>query len=81
MRWSLDQLEILIACAERGSFSAAARHLGRAQSAISTASNWLAALAKAEKAEADAIHEANLARLEKEEAKRAAIAEIEKEYA
>ncbi|MDT8895566.1 LysR family transcriptional regulator [Halomonas sp. I1] len=37
MRWSLDQLEILIACAERGSFSAAARHLGRAQSAISTA--------------------------------------------
>lgn len=37
MRWSLDQLEILIACAEQGSFSAAARHLGRAQSAISTA--------------------------------------------
>ena len=37
MRWTLDQLEILIACAEQGSFSAAARHLGRAQSAISTA--------------------------------------------
>ena len=37
MRWSLDQLEILIACAERGSFSSAARHLGRAQSAVSTA--------------------------------------------
>lgn len=37
MRWTLDQLEVLIACAERGSFSAAARHLGRAQSAVSTA--------------------------------------------
>ncbi|MGQ7248769.1 LysR family transcriptional regulator [Halomonas sp. V046] len=37
MRWSLDQLELFIACAERGSFSAAARHLGRAQSAVSTA--------------------------------------------
>ncbi|WP_189467818.1 LysR family transcriptional regulator [Litchfieldella qijiaojingensis] len=37
MRWSLDQLETLIAVAECGSFSAAARHLGRAQSAVSTA--------------------------------------------
>lgn len=37
MRWTLDQLDVLIACAERGSFSAAARHLGRAQSAVSTA--------------------------------------------
>ncbi|WP_136249036.1 LysR family transcriptional regulator [Halomonas borealis] len=37
MRWTLDQLEVLIACAECGSFSAAARHLGRAQSAVSTA--------------------------------------------
>ncbi|UYG07434.1 LysR family transcriptional regulator [Halomonas sp. M4R1S46] len=37
MRWSLDQLEVLVACAERGSFSSAARHLGRAQSAVSTA--------------------------------------------
>ena len=37
MRWTLDQLEVLVACAECGSFSAAARHLGRAQSAVSTA--------------------------------------------
>ncbi|MDR5868334.1 LysR family transcriptional regulator [Halomonas koreensis] len=37
MRWTLDQLEVLVACAEHGSFSAAARHLGRAQSAVSTA--------------------------------------------
>jgi len=37
MRWTLDQLAVLIACAEHGSFSAAARHLGRAQSAVSTA--------------------------------------------
>jgi len=37
MRWTLDQLEVLIACAEHGSFSAGARHLGRAQSAVSTA--------------------------------------------
>ncbi|XKE45894.1 LysR family transcriptional regulator [Halomonas organivorans] len=43
MRWSLDQLEVLIACAERGSFSAAARHLGRAQSAVSTAIGHLEA--------------------------------------
>ena len=37
MHWTLDQLRLFIACAERGSFSAAARHLGRAQSAVSTA--------------------------------------------
>lgn len=37
MRWSLDQLESLVAAAEKGSFSSAARHLGKAQSAISTA--------------------------------------------
>ena len=37
MRWTLDQLECLTAAAEQGSFSAAARRLGRAQSAISTA--------------------------------------------
>ncbi len=34
---SLDQLEAFAAAARQGSFSAAARHLGRAQSAISTA--------------------------------------------
>ncbi len=32
---TLDQLEVLAAVAERGSFSAAARHLGRVQSAVS----------------------------------------------
>nr|WP_300310170.1 LysR family transcriptional regulator [Halomonas sp.] len=37
MHWTLDQLELFTACAERGSFSAAARHLGRAQSAVSMA--------------------------------------------
>jgi len=37
VRWSLDQLESLIAAAETGSFSSAARHLGKAQSAVSTA--------------------------------------------
>lgn len=37
MRWTLEQLEVLVATAEQGSFSAAARHLGRAQSAVSTA--------------------------------------------
>ncbi len=34
---NLDQLRVLVAIAERGSFSAAARHLRRAQSAISHA--------------------------------------------
>jgi DNA-binding transcriptional LysR family regulator len=37
VRWSLDQLESLIAAAETGSFYSAARHLGKAQSAVSTA--------------------------------------------
>lgn len=37
MRWSLDQLESLVAAAEKGSFSSAARHLDKAQSAVSTA--------------------------------------------
>lgn len=37
MHWTLDQLTLFIACAERGSFSAAARHAGRAQSVVSTA--------------------------------------------
>ncbi|MBY5926377.1 MULTISPECIES: LysR family transcriptional regulator [unclassified Halomonas] len=36
MHWTLDQIQLFIACAEQGSFSAAARHLGRAQSAVST---------------------------------------------
>lgn len=34
---NLDQLEAFICAAEQGSFSAAARHLGKAQSAVSTA--------------------------------------------
>ncbi|GFM32594.1 LysR family transcriptional regulator [Desulfovibrio subterraneus] len=37
MRYSLDQLETLVTVAESGSFSAASRQLGRAQSAVSTA--------------------------------------------
>lgn len=37
MEWSLDQLRQFVTAAECGSFSAAARKLGRAQSAISTA--------------------------------------------
>lgn len=37
MRYSLDQLETFITAAEAGSFSAASRHLSRAQSAVSTA--------------------------------------------
>lgn len=37
MEWSLDQLRQFVAAAECGSFSAAARKLGRAQSAVSTA--------------------------------------------
>lgn len=37
MQWNLDQLRQFIAAAEHGSISAAARHLGRAQSAVSTA--------------------------------------------
>lgn len=37
MHWNLDQLTCLLAAAEHGSFSAAARQLGKAQSAVSTA--------------------------------------------
>lgn len=37
MDWNLDQLDTFVAAAEAGSFSAAARRLGRAQSAVSTA--------------------------------------------
>ncbi|MFX5660862.1 LysR family transcriptional regulator, partial [Acinetobacter baumannii] len=37
MQWNLDQLRQFVAAAEHGSISAAARHLGRAQSAVSTA--------------------------------------------
>jgi DNA-binding transcriptional LysR family regulator len=35
--WNLDQLDTFVAAAEAGSFSAAARRLGRAHSAVSTA--------------------------------------------
>ena len=37
MRFNLDQLQAFVAACEKGSFSAAARHLGKAQSAVSTA--------------------------------------------
>lgn len=37
MQWNLDQLDCLLAAADSGSFSAAARRLGKAQSAVSTA--------------------------------------------
>ncbi|ALM53926.1 LysR family transcriptional regulator [Halomonas huangheensis] len=37
MHWTLDQLTLFVACADHGSFSAAARHAGRAQSVVSTA--------------------------------------------
>ena len=37
MNWTLEQLQTLRCVAETGSFSAAARRLGRAQSAVSTA--------------------------------------------
>ncbi|MDW5378476.1 LysR family transcriptional regulator [Halomonas sp. HP20-15] len=37
MQWNLDQLGCLLAAADSGSFSAAARRLGKAQSAVSTA--------------------------------------------
>jgi DNA-binding transcriptional LysR family regulator len=43
MRWTLDQLQQFAITAERGSFSAAARHLGKAQSAVSTAIGLLEA--------------------------------------
>ncbi|HCH02188.1 MAG TPA: LysR family transcriptional regulator [Vibrio sp.] len=37
MRFSIEQLQSFVAAAEQGSFSAAARHLGKAQSVVSTA--------------------------------------------
>lgn len=37
MQFTLDQLQAFITTVEQGSFSAAARHLGKAQSAVSTA--------------------------------------------
>ncbi|MFT5236303.1 MAG: DNA-binding transcriptional LysR family regulator, partial [Shewanella sp.] len=37
MNWSLNQLEAFVLSVRHGSFSAAARKLGRAQSRISTA--------------------------------------------
>lgn len=43
MQWSLDQLQQFVAAAEEGSISAAARRLGRAQSAVSTAIGMLEA--------------------------------------
>lgn len=43
MNWTIDQLEQFVATADAGSFSAAARQLGRAQSAVSTAIGLLEA--------------------------------------
>lgn len=43
MSWNLEQLRQFVATAERGSISAAARHLGKAQSAVSTAISLLEA--------------------------------------
>lgn len=43
MQWTLEQLRQFIAAAEAGSFSAAARRLGRAQSAVSTSVGLLEA--------------------------------------
>lgn len=37
MRFSIEQLQAFVASAEQGSFSAAARHLGKAQSVVSAA--------------------------------------------
>ncbi|OEF23404.1 LysR family transcriptional regulator [Vibrio rumoiensis] len=37
MRFSIEQLQAFVVSAEQGSFSAAARHLGKAQSVVSTA--------------------------------------------
>ena len=36
MNWTIEQLRAFVAAAEKGSFSAAARSLGRAQSVVST---------------------------------------------
>ncbi|SSW67437.1 LysR family transcriptional regulator [Achromobacter agilis] len=43
MQWTLDQLRQFVAAAQAGSFSAAARRLGRAQSAVSTSVGLLEA--------------------------------------
>lgn len=43
MQWTLDQLRHFVAAADAGSFSAAARGLGRAQSAVSTSVGLLEA--------------------------------------
>ncbi|WMD21672.1 LysR family transcriptional regulator [Achromobacter seleniivolatilans] len=43
MQWTLDQLRQFVAAADAGSFSAAARQLGRAQSAVSTSVGLLEA--------------------------------------
>lgn len=43
MQWTLDQLRQFVAAADAGSFSAAARGLGRAQSAVSTSVGLLEA--------------------------------------
>ncbi|MGE8668145.1 MAG: LysR family transcriptional regulator [Achromobacter mucicolens] len=43
MQWTLDQLRQFVASAEAGSFSAAGRRIGRAQSAVSTAVGLLEA--------------------------------------
>ena len=43
MQWTLDQLRQFVATADSGSFSAAARKLGKAQSAVSTAISLLEA--------------------------------------
>lgn len=37
MQWNLDQLQAFVVAVEQGSFSAAARKIGKAQSRISTA--------------------------------------------
>ncbi len=37
MNWTLDQLSAFVIAVEKGSFSAAARELGKAQSRVSTA--------------------------------------------
>ncbi|PSU12812.1 LysR family transcriptional regulator [Photobacterium gaetbulicola] len=41
MNWTIDQLEAFVCAVQQGSFSAAARHLGKAQSRVSTAINNL----------------------------------------
>jgi len=43
MQWTLDQIRHFVAAADAGSFSAAARNLGRAQSAVSTSVGLLEA--------------------------------------